>query len=115
MKDRLLLQKYSDWSIVLLEYLNAKRRFGFILNSSRNLYKMLWKEDVSVVSMSTKTWNRFRGAFDSKNLQSFGIAEDPYYLYGDFFGRACIIHEEMDDNEVFMVNGKGDAIVMKIV
>ena len=26
-----------------------------------------------------------------------------------------IIHEEMDDNEVFMVNGKGDAIVMKIM
>ena len=115
MTDRLLLQKYSDWSIVLMESLNAKRRFGFILNSSRNLYKMLLKEDVSVVSMSTKTWNRFVGAFDSMNLQSFGIAEDPDYLYGDFFGRACLFHEEMDDNEVFMVNGKGDAIVMKIV
>ena len=113
MKDRLLLQKYSDWSIVLMESFNAKRRFGFVLNSSRNLYKMLWKEDVSVVSMSTKTWNRFVGAFDSIVMTSFGIAEDPDYLYGDFFGRACIIHEEMDDNEVFMVNGKGDAIVMK--
>ena len=90
MTDRLLLQKYSDWSIVLMESLNAKRRFGFILNSSRNLYKMLLKEDVSVVSMSTKTWNRFVGAFDSIVMPSFGIAEDPYYLYGDFFGRACI-------------------------
>ena len=115
MTGRLLLQKYSDWSIVLLEYFNAKRRFGFILNSSRNLYKMLWKEDVSVVSMSMKTWDRFVGAFDSMNLQTFGIAEDPYCLYGDFFGRACIIHEKMEDNDVFMVNGKGDAIVMKIV
>ena len=113
MTDRLLLQKYSDWSIVLMESFNAKRRFGFVLNSSRNLYKMLLKEDVSVVSMSTKTWNRFVGAFYS--MPSFGIAEDPYYLYGDFFGRACIIHDEMDDNEVFMVNGKGDAIVMKIM
>ena len=113
MTDRLLLQKYSDWSIVLMESFNAKRRFGFILNSSRNLYKMLLKEDVSVVSMSTKTWNRLVGAFYS--MPSFGIAEDPYYLYGDFFGRACIIHDEMDDNEVFMVNGKGDAIVMKIM
>ena len=113
MTDRLLLQKYSDWSIVLMESFNAKRRFGFILNSSRNLYKMLLKEDVSVVSMSTKTWNRLVGAFYS--MPSFGIAEDPYYLYGDFFGRACIIHEEMDENEVFMVNGKGDAIVMKIM
>lgn len=47
MTDRLLLQKYSDWSIVLMESLNAKRRFGFVLNSSRNLYKMLLKEDVS--------------------------------------------------------------------
>lgn len=45
----------------------------------------------------------------------FGIAVDPDYLYGDFFGRACIFHEEMDDNEVFMVNGKGDVIVMKIM
>ena len=115
MKDRLLLQKYSDWSIVLMESFNAKRRFGFILNSSRNLYKMLWKEDVSVVSMSMKTWDRFVSAFDSIVMPLFGIEEDPYYLYGDFFGRACIIHNEMDDNEVFMVNGKGDAIVMKIV
>ena len=113
MTDRLLLQKYSDWSIVLMESFNAKRRFGFILNSSRNLYKMLLKEDVSIVTMSTKTWNRFVGAFYS--MPAFGIAEDPDYLYGDFFGRACIIHEEMDDNEVFMVNGKGDAIVMKIM
>ena len=48
MTDRLLLQKYSDWSIVLMESFNAKRRFGFILNSSRNLYKMLLKEDVRV-------------------------------------------------------------------
>ena len=115
MTDRLLLQKYSDWSIVLMESFNAKRRFGFVLNSSRNLYKMLWKEDVSVVSMSTKTWDRFVGAFDSIVFPLFGIEEDPYYLYGDFFGRECIIHEEMDDNEVFMVNGKGDAIVMKIM
>ena len=114
MTDRLLLQKYSDWSIVLMESLNAKRRFGFVLNSSRNLYKMLLKEDVSVVSMSTKTWYRFVGAFDSIVMR-FGIAEDPDYLYGDFFGRTCIFHEEMDNNEVFMVNGKGDAIVMKIV
>ena len=115
MTDRLLLQKYSDWSIVLMESFNAKRRFGFVLNSSRNLYKMLWKEDVSVVSMSTKTWDRFVGAFDSIVFPLFGNEEDPYYLYGDFFGRACIIHEEMDENEVFMVNGKGDAIVMKIM
>jgi len=115
MTDRLLLQKYSDWSIVFLESLNAKRRFGFILNTSRNLYKMLWKEDVRIVSMSTKTWNRFRGAFDSMRLHTFGIAEDPDYFYGEFFGRACMFHEEMDENEVFMVNGKGDAIVMKIV
>ena len=115
MTDRLLLQKYSDWSIVLMESFNAKRRFGFVLNSSRNLYKMLWKENVTVVSMSTKTWNGFVGAFDSIVFPSFGIAEDPDYLYGDFFGRACIIHDEMDDNEVFMVNGKGDAIVMKIM
>ena len=48
MTDRLLLQKYSDWSIVLMESFNAKRRFGFVLNSSRNLYKMLLKEDVRV-------------------------------------------------------------------
>ena len=115
MTDRLLLQKCSDWSVVLMESLNAKRRFGFVLNSSRNLYKMLLKEDVSVVSMSTKTWNRFVGAFDSIVMPLFGIAENPYYLYGDFFGRACIIHDEMDENEVFMVNGKGDAIVMKIM
>ena len=115
MTDRLLLQKYSDWSIVLMESFNAKRRFGFVLNSSRNLYKMLWKEDVSVVSMSTKTWDRFVGAFDSIVFPLFGIEEDPYYLYGDFFGRECIIQEEMEESEVFMVNGKGDAIVMKIV
>ena len=113
MQDRLLLQKSSAWPPVLMESFNAKRRFGFVLNSSRNLYKMLWKEDICVVSMSTKTWNRFVGAFYSIVMPAFGIEEDPYYLYGDFFGRACIIHEEMDDNEVFMVNGKGDAIVMK--
>lgn len=115
MTDRLLLQKYSDWSIVLMESFNAKRRFGFVLNSSRNLYKMLLKEDVRVVSMSTKTWYRFVGAFYSIVMPAFGIAEDLDYPYGDFFGRTCIIHEEMDDNEVFMVNGKGDAIVMKIM
>ena len=28
MTDRLLLQKYSDWSIVLMESFNAKRRLG---------------------------------------------------------------------------------------
>lgn len=115
MTDRLLLQKYSDWSVVLMESFNAKRRFGFILNSSWNLYKMRLKEDVRIVSMSTKTWNRFRSAFDSKNLQTFGIVEDPDYFYGDFFGRACLFHEKMDKNEVFMVNGKGDAIVVKIL
>lgn len=57
MTDRLLLQKYSDWSVVLMESFNAKRRFGFILNSSWNLYKMRLKEDVRIVSMSTKTWD----------------------------------------------------------
>lgn len=84
MTDRLLLQKYSDWSIVLMESFNAKRRFGFVLNSSRNLYKMLWKEDVRVVSMSTKTWNRFVGAFYSvvmRYLKSIKIYNFDMILY----------------------------------
>lgn len=114
MKDYSLLEKYSDWSIAMIDMLNAKRKFGFSIHSLRNFQKMLWKEDIRFVSMSSETWSIFRRRFGDKVTNSFGIAEDPKYYFGSFFNRDCLFHEEMEKGEVMMIDGNDDVIVMKI-
>lgn len=114
MKDYSLIEKYSDWSIAMIGMLNAKRRFGFSIHSLRNFQKMLLKEDICLVSMSTETLMIFRKRFKDKVSNSFGIAEDPKYYYGSFFNSDCLFHEEMEKGEVMMVNGNDEVIVMKI-
>ena len=54
------IEKYSDYSIVLMDLLNADRKFSFSLSSERAFLKMLWREHIQYIVMSNNLSRAFR-------------------------------------------------------
>lgn len=54
------IEKYSDYSIVLMDLLNSDRKFSFSLSSERAFLKMLRHEDINYIVMSNSIVHTFR-------------------------------------------------------
>lgn len=54
------IEKYSDYSIILMDLLNADRKFSFSLRSERAFLKMLWREHIQYIVMSDNLSRAFR-------------------------------------------------------
>ena len=104
------VEKYSDFAILMVEEVNAKRRFSMSLGSYGDFAKMLHQECVDFMVMSDWTLLKLMMKLDSR------------YAVPDFYGKTfmfmgvrAMIQNDMDNGRVFMLDSHDDAISMEII
>lgn len=107
------MEKYADYSVVLLESLNAKRTFGFDMASERNMRKMLFREDVRLVVLSPRTFNRFMGIHGCHNFV-FSRFLPGNVMVAMFFNSTCLVNSDMDDGVLLLVCNDNSHVFVKL-
>ncbi len=109
------LEKYSDYSVLLIEMLNAKRSFSFSMHSERNFRKLLWREKVMGMVMSPKTLFHIHSIYRDFNrfLSELMVIDSPFQMVTVFSIPTAIV-DDMEDGKMMLLNDENEAIVVKI-
>ena len=108
MKSDELLEKYSDYSIVLVEMMNADRTTDFIWNSVYDLSELFSKEHTFFCVMSIDSL-LFLIRHNHASFSSFSFNE-AYKVFGVTF----MVNSNMDANSMLLIDFKGNTVHVNI-
>ncbi len=102
-------ETYSDYSVVELTALNAGAREPYTLFTKRKFMKFLQNRRIRCVSMSKNTYKKLKDVlFPIENYISIPFGTDCIFA----FGCAILLHAKMDDDEMLLIDRKGNPLVL---
>lgn len=106
-----LLEKYSDYSIVLVEMMNADRTTDFIWNSVYDLSELFSKEHTffCVMSIDSLLFLIRHNDASLSSLSSFSF-NTTYKVFGVTF----MVNSDMDANSMLLIDFKGNTVHVNI-
>lgn len=103
-----LLEKYSDYSIVLVEMMNADRTTDFIWNSVYDLSELFSKEHAFFCVMPVSALY-FLLRYNHDSLSSFSF-NTIYKVFGVTF----MVNSDMDENSMLLIDFKGNTVHVNV-
>ena len=103
-----ILNKYLDYSIVAMELLYSNKKILIPLHNERNFRRILEREHAVFTVISRLCLVRI---FELIKPRGIGIEDDYVYL----LGVDMILNSDMPDDEMLLINDKGESIAAQLV
>ena len=103
-----ILNKYLDYSIVAMELLYSNKKILIPLHNERNFRRTLERERAVFTVISRLCLVRI---FELIKPRGIGIEDDYVYL----LGVDMILNNDMPDDEMLLINDKGESIAAQLV
>ena len=102
--------RYRDYAVVMLEMMHATRSFTMVC-SEHAIRKMLWKEHVQLMVMSTLTMDMMSVNHDLMPLLSRNIRFGRSWSGSVcIYGIRAVLNDDMDTGDILMVDSHNDRI-----